>query len=294
MLKIPFSPRMFETGLCNLNRNAFFNPSRILGPDDRIYNDLVLQTMLIVGTQSTCVLDAGSFFGSMAFAVEDLLRKANYDYKRISWHLLDNNLYVNELKESLENDNPISGRYLHQFNVDDWKKHPRPELFSLGSKGHCVPPTTTTEFEQYWKNLAVSYNVPMPDMSMAIDTNSIAADKFDIIMFDLSAGKYNENLEVLNNLLIKTHDKTVIVLDDVVPQHPETMALFKTLYDTLSYRPIAFSTYKVALAKESSKDAIIENLRDYIDTSYGTKGYYWCREVTGSVWGNYLELKTRA
>jgi hypothetical protein len=269
----------FDKGLYNLDSSAFLNPKRMLVPHDASFIDNLFIAILAVSQSSKKILDLGSFFGSLPFFVEGACRKANTVYQP-EWTLVDNMLYTNELVVCLQQDKQLSGHWLPQFIYDEWKNL-QPHVAKLFNNG--LPPSTLNEFNQYWDKLALEFNVTKPNMTMYTELHY---DKYDLVSFDLSAGRYLENkslfYDVLENCM---HEQSVVILDDVLPKFPMMMSLFYDILTNTDLEPIAFSPHRVALINKSSKQQFIKKVPVDLENRY-----YSFYKHSNEHWGDFLVL----
>ncbi len=284
----------FDKGLSKLNKAAFYTPSRILGPNDSVFDDNVLTALLAYGSDSKQILDLGSYFGMLPFFVEDLVRAGNEQYLP-TWTLVDNMLYVNELRASLENSSTLTGRFLPEHFLKEWYDlNERTVQLFEHTDTKILPPVTVDAFNAYWQKLATYYDVQKPNMSMHTSLYDVPQITYDLVSYDLSAGRYTENKPLLEHVILNhTHENTIIVLDDVWPKHPMTMALFYHIVSTFDYKPVAFSRHKVAIMKPTAKGAFLEKLSSRVNVHENRPNlsYYGFRKSTNEYWGDFLQLE---
>lgn len=299
ILKIPKLKSSFiKNGFDKLHYNALFEPTRILGSStDQIYLDSVLVTLLSHAKQSKSVLDLGSYFGMLPFVVEDLYRRAGAT-SDIKWSLVDNCTYVKELHQHLIGETPLSGNYMSAIHSAEWAKDkiqsPTRNLFSSNNE-YCLPPINAEQFQQYWEKLATDYlGIKSPDMTMYEDLNLLEGQKFDFVIFDLSAGQFRNSIDVFSKLQEYVTDDVVILIDDVSVAHPETMALFHYIMEAFDYIPVAFSPGKVAVMHPAHKEKFMLQAESYITVNEMNIDLpdFYCYFKTNEVWGSYFQLKT--
>lgn len=296
MINIPkqFFNASVKGRIAKLDDSAFFAPSRILGPSDSVFVDNVLTALLAYGSDSKEILDLGCYFGMLPFFVEDLIRSDNKQYAP-NWTLVDNMLYVNELRASLENSSELSGRFLPKHILKEWYNlNERTLQIFEHTDAKILPPVTVEGFNTYWKNLSRYYDVQQPAMSLYVSLYDTPRIKYDLISYDLSAGRYEENKPLLENVILNhSHDNTIIVLDDVWPNHPKTMALFHHIITNFDYRPIAFSRHRVAIMKPMAKLAFLEKFsrKVTVDDKRPQLPYYSFWKTNNEYWGDFLILE---
>ena len=297
VLQIPkIKDSYFKNGFDVLNYHALFEPTRMLGyNNDEIYLDTVLIAMLIHAKQSKKVLDLGSYFGMLAFVVEDLYNHGNIN-SEIEWTLVDNCLYVKELYQHIKGESEFSGKFLPMGVIAEWTKEriPKNTQYLFDSHGEsCLPPSNTEQFQQYWKNLANNYlKVKCPNMTMYEDLNLLTGQKFDFVVFDLSAGRYKNNIEMFSKLQEYVTDDVIILLDDINPRHPEMMSLFHKVMELYDYSPVAFSPGKIAVMHPKQKKDFLSSVENYITINKQNVSdpNFNCYLNSNEVWGPYLQL----
>lgn len=299
ILQIPkITSSFFKDGFNALNYNALFEPTRILGSgSDQIYLDSVLVTLLSYAKQSKKVLDLGSYFGMLPFIVEDLHRRGNMKFD-IDWVLVDNCMYVKELYNDLKGIASLSGDFLSYSHLAGWDKDSMPgntrKLFDVHNNS-CLPPINAEQFQIYWKKLAADYlNVECPNMTMYEDLSLLKGQKFDFVIFDLVAGMFKNSVKLFDELQDYLTDDAIVIIDDVLPRHPETMAFFHYILKTYNYAPIAFSLGKIAIMKPEHKEKFLTEAEHYIaihELNLNSPDFY-CYYRVNEIWGPYLQLKT--
>ena len=139
---------------------------------------------------------------------------------------------------------------------------------------------------------------PTEFYSSQIETTGAAFTtvKFDLVHFDLTAGAYELNKEVFEQLAANNlSDDGIIVFDDMTPRHPKMLLFFQYLITKTEFRPIAFSTGKIALMRRGHKQAFIDKAlaAGLIDPD-DERSYYYAFLVEGhpdSDWGDFLNLR---
>jgi hypothetical protein len=299
ILQIPkLTNSFFKNGFDALSYNALFEPTRVLGSStDQIYLDTVLVTLLSYAKQSKKVLDLGSYFGMLPFIVEDFHRRSNAKFD-IEWTLVDNCMYVKELYQYIKGTAPLSGDFMSFAHAAEWStdKIPRAtrELFDSHADS-CLPPINAEQFQLYWKKLAADYlNVECPNMTMYEDIALLEGQKFDFAIFDLSAGLFENSVKLFNDLQNYVTDDAIILIDDISPSHPETMALFQHIMKTYNYAPVAFSPGKIAVMHPEHKEKFLLQAENYIVINELTipNLAFSCQYKVNEVWGPYIQLKT--
>ena len=297
ILRIPKSKDIhFQNGFDESYYHALFKPTRMLGySNDQIYLDSVLIAMLIHAKQSKKVLDLGSYFGMLAFVVEDLHTHSNIN-SEIEWILVDNCMYIKELYQHIRGEVELSGVFLPMGQIDEWKKNKVSQNTQTLFDSHgefCLPPVNAEQFQQYWKNLANNYlNIKCPNMTMYEDLNLLNDQKFDFVIFDLSAGQYENNLEMFSKLQEYITEETIIVLDDITPKHPNMMALFEYIMKEFNYSPVAFSPGKIAVIHPEQKESFLLLVKNHIiiESLKVNGANHSCSFNSNPIWGTYLQL----
>lgn len=299
ILQIPkLNSSFFKNGFDKLHYHAMFNPTRILGTsNDQIYLDSVLVTLLSYAKQSKKILDLGSYFGMLPFIVEDLHRLGNVNFK-IDWTLVDNCTYVKELHQYIIGQASLSGNFMSVAHSNEWNKSkivlPTQKLFdSYGDS--CLPPINAEQFQLYWQKLASDYlDVTCPSMTMYEDLSLLEGQKFDFVVFDLSAGRFKNSVDMFGILQNHVTDDAIIVIDDITPSHPETMAFFQHVMKTYNYAPVAFSPGKIAVMHTEQKAEFLLKAESKItinEMNFDSTSFY-CYYKDNEVWGPYLQLRT--
>jgi hypothetical protein len=299
ILQIPKLKYSFiKNGFDKLHYNALFEPTRILGTStDQIYLDSVLVTMLTYAKQSKKILDLGSYFGMLPFIVEDLYRKCNVNFK-IDWTLVDNCSYVTELYQHITGKAPLSDNFMSLTHSNEWKKNkitPTTQNLFDSYGDSCLPPINAEQFQLYWQKLASDYlDVTCPSMTMYEDLSLLEGQKFDFVVFDLSAGRFKNSVDMFGILQNHITDDAIIIIDDVTPSHPETMAVFQHVMKTYNYAPVAFSPGKIAVMRPEHKEEFLLKAESKIainEINFDAPSFY-CYYKVNEVWGPYLQLRT--
>ena len=293
-------PRLLEEyirdGFKTLDWHAFYEPDTVLNFH---YPDTVLFALLAHVKKPKHILDLGSFFGMMPFIVEEIFRSSG-SYQQFNWTLVDTCLYTKELANAINNNTPISGRYLNQKHFDAWREESVPpwkERFLKKSGNFFVPPSNPHEFRIYWFRFAAHYGIPMPSMTMFESIEEVKDTKFDLVHFDLTAGASELNKNMFNYIIQhKLNDDGIIVFDDMRPQHPKMLLFFQYILATSDFRPIAFSTGKIAMMRKQHKSPFIGNvdsagLRQVIHTR-DSHFSFALDDGEETDWGDFLDLRT--
>jgi hypothetical protein len=285
-------------GFKNLKHYTFYEPDVVLNMH---YPDIILFALLAHVKQPNHILDLGSFFGLLPFAVEEVFRSSD-NQQQFKWTLVDNCLYTKELAEAIKNNTGLSTRFLskkhfdgwHQDNVPAWKEG----MFFDKVGEYFLPPSTVAEFNGYWFKIANHHKIPRPYMQMFESMEEVKDKKFDLVHFDLTAGAYELNKNTFLSLVEHNlSDDGIIVFDDMRPQHPNMLLFFQYILANTDFRPIAFSTGKIAMMRKSHKEAFINAVVDngLIEVDYRLKDSYFSFQRCGAGdtdWGNFLDLRT--
>ena len=284
-------------GLKKLDYYTFYEPEVVLNFH---YPDVVLFALLAHIKKPKNILDFGSFFGLLPFVVEEIFRSSGLN-QQFNWTLVDTCLYTKELAEAIKNNTPVTGRYLninqfngwHEDNVPPWKEH---AFFPKVGK-YYLPPSNPTEFNGYWFRLAMHYNIPKPAMTMFEGIEETQGKKFDLVHFDLTAGAYELNKNMFEYLVKNNlNDDGIIVFDDMRPQHPRMLLFFQYILASTDFRPIAFSTGKIAMMRKKYKEDFIKRVEaeGLIEIEHTRDSYYSFQPSGGleSDWGDFLDLRT--
>lgn len=283
-------------GFKTLDYYAFFEPEVVLNFH---WPDTVLFALLSHVKKPKHILDLGSFFGTLPFIVEEIIRSSGLQ-EQFNWTLVDTGLYTKELATAIRNNTPVTGRYLninqfngwHEDNVPPWKER---ALFQKVGK-YYLPPSNPSEFDDYWSRLAMHYRIPKPYMTMYESIEEAQDKKFDLVHFDLTAGAYELNKNMFE-YIIKNNlsDDGIIVFDDMRPQHPGMLLFFQYILTSTDFRPIAFSTGKIGMMRKQYKEDFINKVADegLIEIDYTRDSYYSFQLCEGleSDWGNFLDIR---
>lgn len=295
-LRIPRLTREYiRDGFKTLNWHSFYEPDLVLNFH---YPDVVLFALLAHVKQPKHILDLGSFFGMLPFIVEEIYRSSD-STKQFNWTLVDTCLYTKEFAEAITNNTPISARYLNQTHFDAWRCEnvlPWKEVMFKRFGDYFVPPSTPSEFDTFWYRFALHHKIPKPFMTMFETIEQVKDTKFDLVHFDLTAGASELNKNMFNHLI--THnlsDDGIIVFDDMRPQHPKMLVFFQYILATSDFRPVAFSTGKIAMMRKQYKAEFIfkadnEGLREVKHT----RDDYFSFQLAGGEetdWGDFLDLR---
>ena len=299
ILQLPkLNGSFFKNGFDKLHYHAMFEPTRVLGTGpDQIYLDSVLVTLLSYAKQSKKILDLGSYFGMLPFIVEDLHRLGNVNLE-IDWTLVDNCTYVKELHQHILGQAQLSGNFMSIAHSMEWNKSkivPTTQNLFDSYGDSCLPPTNTEQFQLYWKKLATDYlDIKCPSMTMYEDIDQLEGQKFDFVIFDLSAGRFKNSVDTFGILQNHVTDDAIIVIDDITPSHPETMAFFQYVMKTYNYAPVAFSPGKIAVMHPEQKEEFLLKAETKIvinEMNFDSPSFY-CYYKHNEVWGPYLQLRT--
>jgi hypothetical protein len=240
----------------------------------------------------------------MPFTIEEIFRSADCQ-GNFNWTLVDNCLYTKELAESIRNSTSLSNRWLSQRHLDEWhednispRKKERLFLEKVGQ--YHLPPSNLTEFEAYWFRLAIFHRIPKPNMVMFESLQEVKDKKFDLVHFDLAAGAYEVNRDTFEYLINNSlSDDGIVVFDDMTPKHPNMLILLQSILTTTSFRPIAFSTGKIAMMRKQYKNSFIDAaykaglMEDLNKVSTLPDEYYSFQRCGGSEsnWGDFLDIR---
>jgi len=286
-----------KDGLKNFDHFTFYRPDVVLNFH---WPDVVLFTLLAHVKKPKHILDLGSYFGILPFVVEEISRINNCP-ESFDWTLVDSCLYTKELAAAAKGEIALSSIYLNNYHLNTWHINNVPPwkenvLFKrVGS--YYLPPSNPLEFENYWSSLATHYKVPKPSMTMFESIEEVQDKKFDLVHFDLSAGNYQVNKAMFNLISVhKLNDSGIIVFDDMRPQHPNMLLLFQYILATSDFRPIAFSTGKIAMMRKKYKAEFILNVENagLRELDYRRRDSYFsfarddCKDTD---WGDFLDLR---
>lgn len=293
-------PRLTEEyvrdGFKTFHHYTFYDPEVVLNFH---YPDAVLFALLAHVKKPKHILDLGSFFGLLPFIIEEIFRSSG-SQEQFNWTLVDSCLYTKELAEAIKNNTPVSARYLsveqfngwHEDNVPPWKEY---KIFDKVGK-YYLPPSTPREFNGYWFRLAKFHEIPRPLMVMFESLEEVQDRKFDLVHFDLTAGAYELNKNMFEDLVKHNlSDDGIIVFDDMRPQHPKMLLFFQYILSSTDFRPIAFSTGKIAMMRKQYKDDFIKKVDSagLIEVIHTRDSYYSFQIGKGleSDWGNFLDIR---
>lgn len=293
-------PRLTEEyirdGFKSLDWHAFYEPDTVLNFH---YPDVVLFALLAHVKQPKHILDLGSFFGMLPFIVEEIYRSSN-STERFNWKLVDNCLYTKELAEAINNNTPISARYLSQKHFRAWHEDVvvgwKINLFQKVGN-YYLPPSNPLEFDRHWFRLSLQYNIPMPYMSMVESIEEVKDTKFDLVHFDLTAGSSALNRSMFEHVIKHNlNDDGIIVFDDIRPQHPKMLLFFQYILSTSDFRPVAFSTGKIAMMRKAHKPLFMFNVEKagLKQVKYTRDDYFSFQFLDGEEtdWGDFMDLRT--
>jgi hypothetical protein len=293
-------PRLTEEyirdGFKTLNWHSFYEPDTVLNFH---YPDIVLFALLAHVKKPKHILDLGSFFGMLPFIVEEIFRSSGSN-EQFNWTLVDTCLYTKEFAEAIKSNTPISARYLNQKHFNAWRQEnvqPWKEVFFRKLGDYFVPPSNSFEFDIFWYRFALHYRIPKPPMTMFESIEEVKDKKFDLVHFDLTAGASELNKRmfehVANHLL---SDDGIIVFDDMRPQHPKMLLFFQYILSTSDFRPIAFSTGKIAMMRKKYKADFIFSVDNagLRQINHVRDNYFSFAMAEGEEtdWGNFLDLRT--
>ena len=295
-------PRLTEEyirdGLKSLDWYTLYAPDVVLNFH---WPDAVLFTLLAHVKKPKHILDLGSYFGILPFVVEEISRINNCP-ESFDWTLIDSCLFTKELAAVVKGEITLSSHYLNNYHLNTWhcrgtgQSWKENVLFKrIGN--YYLPPSTPLEFENYWSSLATHYKIPKPSMRMFESIEEVQDTKFDLVHFDLAAGDYQVNKEMFNLISVhKLNNGGIIVFDDMRPQHPNMLLLFQYILATSDFRPIAFSTGKIAMMRKKYKAEFILNVENAglreINLQY--RDNYYSFAVNGgrdTEWGDFLDLR---
>lgn len=264
------------------------------------YADVVFFTLLAYIKNPCAVLDLGSFTGMLPFFVERLSNETC----QFDWTLVDDSRYLNELKNSIINNQLLSGKGLKAVHKASWLKNKIPTgmqgIFESHSD-YLIPPVTPDDFEKFWKSFSALAKIKQPAVKMFSDLTHVPAGvKFDLVHFDLAAGN-PENIEIFNQLSKNyLNDDAIVVFDDVEIAHPKMLLMFLDIIDNTNYSPVAVGLHKIAVMNRAHKDAFInisnqKGLLDFGAEPFRDKSsepYKFFLE-TSNRWGPYLNLRAK-
>lgn len=294
-------PRLTEEyvrdGYKSFDWYTFYNPDIVLNFH---WPDAVLFTLLAHVKKPKHILDLGSYFGILPFVVEEISRINNCP-ESFDWTLIDSCLYTKELASVVKGEIALTLRYLNNYHLNTWHVDNVPSwkentLFKRVGD-YYLPPSTPLEFENFWTALSTHYKVSQPSMTMFESIEEVQDIKFDLVHFDLAAGNYQVNKAMFNLISVhKLNDDGIIVFDDMRPQHPNMLLLFQYILETSDFRPIAFSTGKIAMMRKKYKAEFILNVENAglkeIDRRKRDNYYSFAvSDGEDAKWGDFLDLR---
>jgi hypothetical protein len=295
-LVIPRLTREYiRDGFKTLDWHSLYAPDLVLNFH---YPDVALFALLAHIKQPKHILDLGSFFGMLPFIVEEIYRSSG-STKQFNWTLVDTCLYTKELAEAIKNRSPISTRYLSQVHFDAWRQEnvlPWKERWFQKSGDYFLPPSNPFEFGIFWYKFSSHYNIPNPYIKMFETIEEVQDRKFDLVHFDLTAGASELNKNMFNYIAEhKLNDDGIIVFDDMRPQHPKMLVFFQYILATSDFRPVAFSTGKIAMMRKQHKPGFIFNMEQAgLKQLNHTRDSYFSFAMAGGEetdWGDFLDLR---
>jgi hypothetical protein len=295
-LVIPRLTREYiRDGFKTLDWHSLYEPDLVLNFH---YPDVALFALLAHVKQPKHILDLGSFFGMLPFVVEEIYRSSG-STKQFNWTLVDTCLYTKEVADAINNGISTSGRYLSQVHFDAWRQEnvpPWKERWFKKSGDFFLPPSNPFEFGIFWYRFSSHYNIPNPYIKMFETIEEVKDTKFDLVHFDLTAGASELNKNMFNHIIQhRLNDDGIIVFDDMRPQHPKMLLFFQYILATSDFRPIAFSTGKIAMMRKPYKSAFIGNvdsagLRQIIHTRDSHFSFAMA-DGEETDWGDFLDLR---
>lgn len=295
-LRIPrLTKEYIRDGFKTLDWHSFYEPDLVLNFH---YPDVVLFALLAHVKQPKHILDLGSFFGMLPFIVEEIYRSSG-SAQQFNWTLVDNCLYTKEFAEAIKNRSPISARYLNQTHFDAWRQEnvlPWKDSWFQKSGYHYLPPSNPFEFSVFWFRFATHYRIPNPYLTMYENMTDVKDTKFDLVHFDLTAGASELNRNMFNHVINNNlSDDGIIVFDDMRPQHPKMLVFFQYILATTDFRPIAFSTGKIAMMRKQYKPEFISKVDNAgLREVNHTRDDYFSFQMAGGEetdWGDFLDLR---
>lgn len=296
MLQIPrITESYIQLGLKNLDQVALFKPD--IGLNFH-YPDCAFFALLMELKNPKHILDLGSYFGLLPILTEHL-HSMYGEGKKFDWTLIDNCSYVKELADYIKGNGDFNGRFLNSKHLETWKVSNltpwKKDMFELHGE-YCVPPATPEEFYLFWEKFTSYYKMGNPKKEMYVSLNDIPSKKkFDLVMFDLAAEAYDNNLEMFNTLVNEhINEDAIIVMDDILPRHPRAMSMFYYIIDYTEFVPVAFSTNKIAIQRKQFKEEFIFNTT--ANSGLRAEGmaiqpyfnFYFHKSYK---WGDYLNLR---
>lgn len=299
MLQIPkITDNFVWQGFKTLDHIGLFEPDIALNFH---YPDCAFFALLMEIKNPKHILDLGSYFGMLPILSEQL-HTLYGDNKKFNWTLIDNCLYVKELADFVRGKGEFSNRWLRNYHLKTWRleniKPWKQRLFEVHGE-YCVPPSTPEEFNVFWEKFTSYYKLGNPAKEMYSSLASIPDQrKFDLVMFDLAADGFEQNQEIFLDLTANyiNHD-AIIVMDDILPRHPRGFALFQWIIDNTEFKPLAFSTNKIALQRNQYKSdfmTLTENAGYRANGSFDNANpqqYFNFFFHNAYKWGDYLNLR---
>ncbi len=267
------------------------------------YHDIAFFALLAYIKKPSNILDLGSYTGFLPFLVERVTFLSGSSQK-YNWTLVDDSRYLSELKTSIVNNRPLSGKGLKEIHKTSWRKNKvSPAIASILNEhgDYYLPPVEPDEFADFWKKFSSIADIEQPQMSMYKKLESVPpGSKFDLVHFDLAAGN-PENIEVFDCLLEKyLKDDAIIVFDDVEIAHPKMFLMFLDVIEKTEYRPVAIGMQKIAVMNRAYKDAFIDITNQAGLLDFGSEPFrdktneaYKFFPETSSRWGQYLNLRAK-
>ncbi len=302
MLQIPkITENYISQGFKTIDQTALLEPNMGL---NFFYPDCVMFALLLDIQNPTRVLDLGSYFGLLPILTEQL-HKLYGTGKKFQWTLIDNCSYVKELSDFIKGQGPFTGAHLKNRHLETWKleniKKEKQHFFESTDR-YCIPPSTPEEFHIFWKKFTDHHKFDNPNKEMFTGFDTMPKDrKFELAMFDLSSENFDVNKRMFE-LLVNEYgsDDIIVVMDDISPQHPNSMALFNYILDTTDFLPLAFSTNKIAIQRKKFKDNFI--FKRTVEAGHHGLGsptkdipqtYFNFFFRSAYKWGDYLNLGAR-
>ena len=134
-------------------------------------------------------------------------------------------------------------------------------------------------------------------MTMFESIEEVKDTKFDLVHFDLTAGSSALNRSMFEHVIKHNlTDDGIIVFDDMRPQHPKMLLFFQYILSTSDFRPIAFSTGKIAMMRKEHKPLFMFNVEKagLKQISWTRDNYYSFQFLDGEEtdWGDFMDLRT--
>lgn len=269
------------------NNSIFYPILQLAESPAQAYHDTVFIAQLIHAMEPKKIADLGCYTGILSVFVEDLLRNANSNHSGLSeWSLADNFEFLLDLKRCIE-DPTYNGNELNKILVPQWKN-----TIAAQKSYITKPPVTANELHSFLSSFCSSHGVNIPNISSIEDNIKNLKNKYDFIIYDLFGSQYTIDIAsyIITELL---NDDGIIVFDDMKPRHPQQMALFVTILNTMPVVPIAFNSAKVAVIKSPmvKKHQIMESRMIHrLPTNFSTAYYYW-NSFENPIFGKTFSLK---